>query len=105
MMKRRRCIPVQLKNMKDIRAEFVPRESLRGIFLRHRLDDSLSWKERNWGTTDVVTEDVGADPQEMHLTFLSPEAYGYDPKLIKNADVIISANVTDPKTKQGGVIL
>lgn len=71
--------------------------------LPHRLNQSLSLKERNWGTTDVVTEDVGNGPQEMHLTFLSPEDYGYSPKLIGNADTIISANVTDPKTGIGQI--
>lgn len=69
--------------------------------LAHRLDDSLSLKERNWGTTDVVTENVGGGPQVMHLHFLSPEDYGYDPELVKNVDVLISANVSDASTGQG----
>lgn len=69
--------------------------------LRHRLDYSLDLRERSWGTTDVVTEDVGGGPQEMYLTFLSPEAYGYERDLIQNVDTIISANVTDPKTGTG----
>lgn len=64
----------------------------------HRMNTSLSLKERNWGTTDVVIEDVGNGPQTMHLTFLSPEEYGYDPELVKNVDVIVSANVQDPAT-------
>lgn len=65
---------------------------------KKRYDTSLSWKERNWGTTDVVVENVGNGPQTMHLTFLSPMEYGYDPELIKNVDVLISANVQDPET-------
>lgn len=69
--------------------------------LEKRLNQNLSLKERNWGTTDVVTEDVGAGPKQMHLTFLSPKAYGYDAALIPNADVIVSANVTDPDTGLG----
>ena len=69
--------------------------------LARRLNTSLSLKERNWGTTDVVTEDVGNGPQEMHLNFHSPEAYGYAPELIKNVDVLISANVTAPVTGHG----
>ena len=69
----------------------------------HRMDQSLSLKERNWGTTDVVHEDVGFGPQEMYLNFKSPEDYGYDPTLIPNADAIISAVVTDPKTGHGMV--
>lgn len=68
--------------------------------LKHRLDQSLSLKERNWGTTDVVTENVGGGPQTMHLSFLSPEDFGYDPAKISNADVIISANVSDAETGQ-----
>lgn len=66
-----------------------------------RMDTSLSLKERNWQTTDVVTENVGDGPQTMHLTFLSPEEYGYDPELVKNVDVLINANVTDPETGLG----
>ena len=66
--------------------------------LARRLDDSIPLKERPWGTTDVVTEDVGAGPKTMHLSFLSPEAYGYDPELVKNADALISAVVSDPDT-------
>lgn len=66
--------------------------------LEHRLDQSLSLKERNWGTTDVVTENVGGGPQTMHLHFLSPEAFGYAQEKIRNVDVIISANVSDAQT-------
>ena len=69
----------------------------------HRMDQSLSLKERNWGTTDVVHEDVGFGPQAMHLNFKSPVDYGYDPELIKNVDVLISATVTDPETGHGMV--
>lgn len=69
--------------------------------LEHRLNTNLSLKERNWGTTDVVTEDVGGGPQTMYLTFLSPEAYGYDPELVKNVNTIVSANVTHPETGLG----
>ena len=69
--------------------------------LPRRLDKSLSLKERNWNTTDVVTEDVGAGPQKMHLSFFSPEDYGYDRELIPNAKVIVSANVRDPETGMG----
>lgn len=69
--------------------------------LEQRLNQDLSYRERNWGTTDVVTEDVGAGPKQMHLTFLSPKAYGYDAALIPNGDAIISANVTDPDTGLG----
>lgn len=66
--------------------------------LAHRLDTSLSLEERGWGTTDVVTEDVGNGPQEMHLSFYSPEDYGYDSELVKNVDALINACVSDPKT-------
>ncbi|MCI8895419.1 MAG: hypothetical protein HFI41_12360 [Lachnospiraceae bacterium] len=69
--------------------------------LPKRLNQALSFKQRNWGTTDVVTEDVGDGPKTMHLTFLSPEDYGYDPSLVPNAEVIVSANVTEPETGLG----
>ena len=68
-----------------------------------RMDQSLSLKERNWGTTDVVHEDVGFGPQAMHLNFKSPIDYGYDPEMIKNVDVLVSATVTDPETGHGMV--
>lgn len=69
--------------------------------LAHRLDTGLSFKERNWGTTDIVTENVGGGPQKMHLAFRSPTDYGYDEKLVENADVLISANVHDADTGHG----
>ena len=66
--------------------------------LKRRLDTSIPLKERGWGTTDVVTEDVGHGPQQMYLTFYSPEDYGYDPELVKNVDALINACVSDPET-------
>lgn len=69
--------------------------------LPRRLDQSLSLKERNWGTTDVATENVGGGPQPMHLSFLSPIDYGYDPELVKNVAVLVSANVYDAETGHG----
>lgn len=72
-----------------------------GTDLMHRLDTGLSLKERNWGTTDVVTENVGGGPQKMHLSFFSPKDYGYDEALIDNADVLVSANVSDADTGHG----
>lgn len=69
--------------------------------MEHRMNQNLTFKQRNWGTTDVVTEDVGAGPQDMHLSFFSPVDYGYDPESIPNVDVLISANVKDATTGQG----
>lgn len=69
--------------------------------LAHRMDQNLSLKERNWGTTDVVSEDVGFGPQLMHLSFKSPVDYGYDPEMINHVDVLVSAIVSDAKTGHG----
>jgi hypothetical protein len=46
--------------------------------LERRLDRNLSWQERNWRTTDVVTEDVGTGMLVLDISFMSPEHFGYD---------------------------
>jgi phloretin hydrolase len=46
--------------------------------LERRLDKRLSLRERNWGTTDVVTEDVGTGTMLLDISFMSPEDFGYD---------------------------
>ncbi len=48
--------------------------------LERRLNHKLSWQERNWGTTDVVTEDVGTGMLVLDISFMSPEDFGYDMK-------------------------
>lgn len=92
--------------LKDLRYRIWCPEKHYGIHvyepdLPRRLDKTIPLRERIWGTTDVVTEDVGGGPRTMHLSFLSPEAYGYDQKLMKNADVLINATVSDPDTGLG----
>lgn len=46
--------------------------------IARRFDQSLSWRERNWNTTDVVTEDVGTGTVMLDINFRSPEFFGYD---------------------------
>ena len=42
------------------------------------LDDSLSMRERTWGTQHFVLEDIGAGPDELILNFRYPHELGYD---------------------------
>lgn len=46
--------------------------------LEHRLNPRLGLRQRNWGTTDVVTEDVGTGSLVLDISFMSPEDFGYD---------------------------
>ncbi len=64
--------------------------------LEHRLNYNLSLTERNWGTTDIVTEGVGGGTIELSISFMSPSDYGYDMDLFKaeNALVAVNANVS-----------
>jgi phloretin hydrolase len=60
--------------------------------LEHRLDYNLSLTERNWGTTDIVTEDVGGGSQVINISFVSPADYGYDMNLFKKEKVLVAVN-------------
>jgi hypothetical protein len=64
--------------------------------LEHRLDYTLSLTERNWGTTDVVTEDVGGGDIVLNISFMSPADFGYDMDLFQkeNVEIAVCANVS-----------
>jgi hypothetical protein len=59
-----------------------------------RLDSSLSVRERTWGTTDLVRENVGAGPANIYISFQSPEAHGLDKRLLEDAQeqTVLCAN-------------
>lgn len=62
--------------------------------IARRFDTSLSWRERNWNTTDVVVEDVGTGVVTLEISFCSPKAAGYDMKTFKDGGFsAISANI------------
>jgi hypothetical protein len=70
--------------------------------LEHRLNPNLSLRERNWNTTDVVTEDVGAGTMLLDISFMSPEEFGYDMTVFhQGALTAVSANLGphEPKSK------
>jgi len=69
--------------------------------LERRLDKSLSLKERNWDTTDVVYEDIGTGPMLLDISFMSPESYGFDMDRFKEPSTLgaISANLGISETK------
>lgn len=46
--------------------------------LARRLDRSLSWKERNWNTSDFVVENVGEGTLALRISFRSPKSFGFD---------------------------
>ena len=60
--------------------------------LEHRLDYNLSDTERNWGTTDIVLEDIGGGTQEIEISFMSPADYGYDMDLFQKENVLVAVN-------------
>lgn len=70
--------------------------------LEHRLDPRLSYRERNWDTTDMVNEDVGTGAMDLYISFMSPEDFGYDMNQFKppNALTAINANLglREPRT-------
>ncbi|MGO0059832.1 DAPG hydrolase family protein [Brevibacillus fluminis] len=70
--------------------------------LPRRLDPTLDLRERNWGTTDIVYEDVGTGAMELYISFLSPQEAGYDTEAFAHTRGItaVSANLgmTEPRT-------
>lgn len=62
--------------------------------INRRFDKTLSWRERNWNTTDVVVEDVGTGVVTLEISFASPESVGYDMKPFKDGGfAAINANI------------
>lgn len=62
--------------------------------LGHRLDPNLGLRERNWGTTDVVTEDVGTGTLVLDIAFMSPADFGYDmDRFAAGASTAVNANL------------
>ncbi len=70
--------------------------------LEHRLNYNLSLTERNWGTTDIVTEDVGGGAIELSISFLSPYDYGYDMDLFRAENVLVAVNANVSAAIFGG---
>lgn len=70
--------------------------------LARRLDMGLTTRQRNWGTTDVVDEDIGTGPVVLYISFMSPEDYGYDMDQFRAPNVLtaVSANLglMEPRT-------
>ncbi len=60
--------------------------------LKRRLDPTLNTRERNWGTTDVVDEDVGTGAVVLYISFMSPEDYGYDMDQFRAPNVLTAIN-------------
>jgi len=62
--------------------------------LMHRLNMNLSFRERNWGTVDVVTENIGTGTIDICIQFLSPEEFGYDINKYNKSNIvtIVSSN-------------
>jgi hypothetical protein len=70
--------------------------------LEHRLNYNLSLTERNWGTTDIVTEDVGGGDIILNISFVSPADFGYDMKLFKKEKVQIAVSACVSADALGG---
>ena len=71
--------------------------------LDRRLNSKLSLRERNWNTTDVVTEDVGTGTMLIDISFMSPEDFGFDMEAFsKGALTAVCANLglhDDPNSR------
>jgi hypothetical protein len=62
--------------------------------LERRLDRSLSLRERNWNTTDIVTEDVGTGSLVLDIAFMSPADFGFDmTRFPAGCETAVSANL------------
>ena len=61
----------------------------------------LSLKEKYWGTTHLIKEDIGGGPDELFATFRQPQEMGFDEEKIgtKACGTIVTSNsgtVADP---------
>jgi hypothetical protein len=45
---------------------------------RHMLDQSIPFAQRNWGITHHVTEDCNCGMENIDISFLSPQDFGFD---------------------------
>jgi len=70
--------------------------------IEHRLNYNLSLTERNWGTTDIVTEDVGGGSVVLNISFMSPSDFGYDMELFKKEGTLIAVNANISSPEMGG---
>lgn len=71
--------------------------------VQHRMNERLSYRERNWNTTDIVTENVGMGTVKLAISFVSPKDFGFDMERFEKAGVTaICANVDmlEPTKKQ-----
>lgn len=55
--------------------------------LKKRLDPTLSYRERNWNTSDFVLENVGEGTSALRISFRSPESFGFDMERFNAAPV------------------
>jgi phloretin hydrolase len=68
--------------------------------LERRLDPQLGMRERIWGTTEVVTEDIGTGSMVLDVSFMSPESFGYDMvRFPSRALTAVSANLGSHQPK------
>jgi hypothetical protein len=70
--------------------------------LKRRLVTSLNTRERNWGTTDVVDEEIGTGTVVLYISFMSPEDYGFDMNQFRAPNVLTAVNANsglmEPRT-------
>lgn len=54
----------------------------------------LSLKEKYWGTTHLICEDIGAGPADLFASFKNPSEMGFDKELIETSlcGTIVTAN-------------
>ncbi len=47
-----------------------------------------AYKERLWGSTHLVTEDIGMGMGDIAINFTSPIEFGFDAKKLKNPNIL-----------------
>ena len=51
-------------------------------------DSNIAYKERLWGSTHLVTEDIGMGMADISINFTSPVEFGFDAEKLKNSNVL-----------------
>lgn len=73
----------------------------------HTHHPGLSWRERYWNTTHLVTEDVGTGFERMFINFRQPGELGYEQEKIDTplCSTLVCGNAGSTDSGQGVVVL
>ncbi len=73
----------------------------------HAHQPGLSWRERYWGTTHLVEENVGPGFEKLFINFRQPKELGYDEDKIGTAacSTLVCGNAGSISSGEGTVVL